>query len=120
MWFKVLSQPGCAANCDSVWSFRLVRGLAKLRPCRCHAGSFTQHSALGPSRQPRGTLIPIMKRTVSHRGRLATVLKATLLQMTIPGFQARKSGSDHEDWPCGRHIFSGIQGCKFLDRKIND
>lgn len=34
---------------------------------------------------------------VSHGGRRATVLKATLLQMVIPGFQARKPGCDHED-----------------------
>jgi hypothetical protein len=40
--------------------------------------------------------------------------------MAIPGFEARKTGSDHEDRPCGRHIFSGIQGYNFLDGKIDD
>lgn len=67
---------------------------------------------------PQG--IPVMKRTVSHGGRLAAVLKATLLQMAVSGFEARNTGPDHEDRPWGRHISSGIQGCKFLDRKINE
>lgn len=93
-------------------------GLAELRLWRHHPESCTQHRAQVPSRHERDAH-SICGEDSEPWGRPTATLKVTA-RSGDHGCEARESDSGHGDRRCGRHIFSGIQSCEFLDRKINN
>lgn len=106
-----LSQLGSVATVTASRAFS-SEGLAQLRLCRRHPESCTQHRAPVPARHER---VPTPSGEDSEPWGRPTATRRATVRSGDHGCEARQSG---DRW-CGGHIFSGIQSCELLDRKIN-